>query len=328
MTGERLTPSPGFLLRPAEARPGRFCRRVAALGEGGPLLIPPGASFPQPEKGRAMTNPFTDPAHLARQAEGELRDHERLFGPESEPEERAKAAGLSRWRRGRAGGDRVRHDPRRPALPRLRRRRAVPRPRQPERNLTMPRRERSKPRSMLLPTHLGDPPTEVAEANAALATAIEDSSKASLAVREARASYRAAKAQDAAPSVVRERKQAVEDAEHKYREAKRDTAKAREAHAAAIGRNGPALIEQLQPPLDELTEKILTKLAELDADLDRQAELAGSVRTPSSSGTRTRGSPSPPTRRRSNGGLSSPVLTWPSTSEHSRGPPYRRPNRQ
>jgi hypothetical protein len=74
-------------------------------------------------------------------------------------------------------------------------------------------------------------------------------------------------------------KQAVEDREHDFRQAKRLEAKARHTQATAIERNRPALIEQLQRLLHELTETILAKLAELAADLDRQADLAGSVRT-------------------------------------------------
>ena len=42
------------------------------------------AEAPEPE---GPANPFADPAYLARQAEKQRRDRQRLFGPEPEPED-------------------------------------------------------------------------------------------------------------------------------------------------------------------------------------------------------------------------------------------------
>lgn len=141
----------------------------------------------------------------------------------------------------------------------------------------MRKRPRARPTSLLLPDHFPDPPAAVAEASDAYAAALKSVREAGEAVRESGANLRSAKGEDAAPSVIRKREHAIEDAEHKHREAKRHEAKARAALAAGITRESRALIEQL--PIEERYQRVLGLAQEFASELDRLADEVGSIRT-------------------------------------------------
>ncbi len=138
------------------------------------------------------------------------------------------------------------------------------------------RRRRPDAPSLLLPDSL-KPPKASAETNTAYAAAIKGTRAAIEAVRDARAKAREAQHRDAAPSELRKLESAVEEAEHRYREAKRAEERAQNALARAIHDDRDALVEQV--PFEQRAEKALAALDAAATELDLLAEEAGTVQT-------------------------------------------------